>query len=240
MDPTTGAAIASTVGSTVGNFLGRKDRHAAARRREQAIQALERLRAEMGQSAAENEDPAMRQEGVNALSSLHGVYSKGGMDPGSVAALRESMDATGAAERGTRGAITQNFAARGAGGAGAELAAQIANQQGGAQRNAQAGTRAAADARTRALEAMKAAGGLASNVRGQDLQRAGALDEVARFNAAQRTRQAGMLADAYTGSAVQSDRQADQSRFDFGQLGQVAGAGLAGYFGQKKKPEEGA
>ena len=107
-----------------------------------------------------------------------------------------------------------------------EFLASLGNQQGAAERNSMAGTQAAGDARTRALQAMSASQGGYGQVRGQDLNAAQARSQVEQFNAQQRLRKAGALAGAY-------NDQADRTASMGGGLGTAVGAGLGAY-GSKK------
>lgn len=103
------------------------------------------------------------------------------------AEMSAGMDEAAQYERGQRGAILQNAQARGVGGSGLELAAQLEAQQGGAMRAHKAGQNAAAmAARRRALANMQM-GQFGSQLRGQDFgeksDRAKAQDVIEKFNA---------------------------------------------------------
>jgi hypothetical protein len=123
-----------------------------------------------------------------------------------------------------RGAIGQNMAARGVGGSGVEIASQLANQQGAANRNSMAGTQAAADARQRAIAALMGSANIAGNVRGQD-------SALAQFNASQRLRQAQGVSGVQQNNAQAADAAGQRSRFDYGQLGGFIGAGASSLLG---------
>ena len=76
--------------------------------------------------------------------------------------------ATGTQERGQREAIIQRMQQKGVGGSGAELAAMLIAQQGGANRAAQMGLDIAATGQQRALQALMEKGQLAGRMRGQE------------------------------------------------------------------------
>jgi hypothetical protein len=82
--------------------------------------------------------------------------------------------------------ILQQMQARGMGGSGAELIAQLQAGQSGDDRASAEGDRLAAQASQNALQALTQSGQLAGNIRGQDFdinkQRAAAEDEINRFN----------------------------------------------------------
>jgi hypothetical protein len=169
-----------------------------------------------------SEDPELKKRQMAALEQMYQTAMQGGMDPQSRAALLQAQNQNAAAERGARGAIVQNAQARGVGGSGAEFLGTLANQQGSAARNSMAGTQAAGDARTRALQAMYQSQAGYGGVRGQDLNAAQAKSQVEQFNAQQRLRKGGMMAGAY------SD-QADRTASTFGGLGSAVGAGVGAY-----------
>lgn len=222
MDPVTAAALGQMGGAVVGQLFG--DDGDDERRR--AIELLLNANVETGEVA-----PEMRRSMASAVDYLRDLYSAGGMDAQSKAALGQAQESNAAREKMSRGAITQNAAMRGGGGAGTEIAAQLANQQGAANRNAMAGAQTAADSRRRAIQALMGSANLAGNVRGQD-------SALAQFNAAQRLRQAQAAAGQYGQNANAADASGQQSRFDFGQLGGFMGAGLSGLSSKKKDEDE--
>lgn len=196
MDPATMYALGSVGGSLLGDMLGGDD--AEARRR-----AIQKLMAEAGPSALEGmeADPYTKDQQLRALASMAERARSGGWDAQSKAAYEEAQSQADAANRGQQGAITQNFAARGQGGSGAEFVARLQGAQGYQNQARMAGTRAAGDASTRALQALSESGRMAGTARGQDWGErtdvAGARDTMARFNAGQRVKKAGMEADLY-------------------------------------------
>lgn len=173
------------------------------------------------------EDPQLRATQMGTLDALKSIAG-GGLRPEDKAAQLEAMDASNRNERGQRGAIMQSMASRGMAGSGNELAAQLANEQGAANRTSMAGTQAAGNASQRALQAIAMRGQMAGNIRGQDFgnaaAKAGAQDAMSKFNAGQRVTKAGMQ----TGT-LWDQGQNDQRRWT--QLGNDAGNSLATGFG---------
>jgi hypothetical protein len=131
-------------------------------------------------------DPRLREAQLGALNSLKDVSDSGGMTLRDKANLSRMQSDVAAADRGRRGAIMQNMAARGAGGSGMELVAQMQNAQAATDREAQAGLDIAAQAQERALQAIMQQGQLGGSIRGQDFgeqsQVANAQDAINRFN----------------------------------------------------------
>lgn len=132
-------------------------------------------------------DPSTRAAQARALRTLMGVGAEGGMDPQSQAALLQAQAAAAREQRAAQGALRQSFASRGTGGGGLELGLSAAAGQQAANANAMAGAQAAADARARQLQALASGAGLAGQMRGADygqaMDRAGARDRVAEYNA---------------------------------------------------------
>lgn len=131
-------------------------------------------------------DPTSRAAEVQALTQMQDVASHGGMDAGARLAETQAVNQANTNEQGQRGAIMQNYAARGVGGAGAELAAQLQASQGDANQAASTGMSSAASAEQRALQAMASSGNIASNLNSQDYGQAAkaaeAQDAINRFN----------------------------------------------------------
>jgi hypothetical protein len=206
-------------GSLIGSWLARGDR-------KKSRDAIEKVNAEAGPSAfvGLEGDPAARDYQMRALDQLYSTGTSGGLDPASQARLRAASNQAAAATNGAQGAITQNYAMRGAGGGGSELAARLAAAQGGATAQAAAGTQAAGDASTRALSALSAAGGIAGQTRGQTWQeqsgKANAQDVMGRFNAGQRLDKGAMVSGIYDKEAK---RKQDVAAGAGGLLGTVGG-----------------
>lgn len=142
----------------------------------------------LGPSAMEGvaADPQAMAAQRAALAQLSGIASAGGLDPQSVAAQEQALQRSAQQDAALRHAALQQMAMRGQYNSGAGLAAQLAGQQQSAQANALAGTQAASDARTRALQAMGQVGQLGGQIQGmnwdQTAQKAAAQDAINRFN----------------------------------------------------------
>jgi hypothetical protein len=218
MDPATLALLmggGQALGGALGSLFGNDDRQAA-------LDAINGIDTSLIGNAYDGEDPAARQKMMGALEYLYNQGAQGGMDPQSRAALAQAQTQTAAAEQGARGALTQNAAARGVGGSGVEFLGTLANQQGAASRNALAGTQAAGDARTRALQAMHSAAGVGGQIRGDDSRKLEAANRLQMFNREQQMRKAQLVA------GVNSDEAQRKAEFGAG-MGSGLGA-LAGYF----------
>lgn len=131
-------------------------------------------------------DPRLKESQNRALSSLENLGYNGGFDLTDEANLQKGITDTNTAERGSREAILANMAARGMGGSGVELAAQLNNSQASANRVGQQELDTAAARRKRALDSIMGAGSLAGNLRSQDYQQqsdlAKAEDAINQFN----------------------------------------------------------
>ena len=132
-------------------------------------------------------DPRLKDAQMSALRSMQDIANNGGMNAEDKANLARIQSEASQADRGRREAIMQNMQARGMGGAGAELLAQLQSSQAATDRQAQQGLDVAGMAQRRALEAMMNQGNMAGNIRGQDFgeasQKASAADAIAKFNA---------------------------------------------------------
>lgn len=136
------------------------------------------------------EDPRLRQAQMSALSRLQSIVDAGGMDPQSMDALMQSQSLVEQQNRGAQEALRSQAARRGISGSGLEMARAMEGQQAAAARLNAAGTKAAADARTRALQAMQMQSAMAGDVRNDDYRRAAdaaaAADAIEKFNATNR------------------------------------------------------
>lgn len=147
---------------------------------------------DMGPSAMEgiSLDPALRQQQQASLSALQDLANNGGMTAQDKAQLSRIQTEAESADRGRRGAIQQNMAARGMTGSGMDLLAQLQSSQGATDRQAQQGLDVAGMAQQRALDAMQQSGQMAGNMRNQDFSQqsdvARAKDAISQFNAANR------------------------------------------------------
>lgn len=135
-----------------------------------------------------NQDPATRQAQMEALAGLQDITDSGGLTAIDKAKLNDIATQEQTQARGAREAILQNAQARGMGGSGLELMSQMQNQQDSATRQSGRDLDVAALAQQRALDALMNQGNLATSVGGQqfnqDASKAGAMDEIAKFNAA--------------------------------------------------------
>jgi hypothetical protein len=189
-------------GSLVGDWITQDEREARRKALEEeralyeglptALTPEEERLVELGPSAYESlgMDPRGGLAQMEALRWMQEIASAGGMDPQHRAALARSQAANAQQERAARGAILDTFARRGAGRGGNAMLAALANEQGAAQRAGMEGIQAAGNAAARQYQALADSGSLAGAIRGADYQqagdRAGALDRVSQYNAANR------------------------------------------------------
>lgn len=134
------------------------------------------------------DDPRLAQAEMQALESLQGIASEGGLNAQSRAKLAQIASQESAQNRGGREAILQQMQARGLGGnSGIGLQAQFQNQQDSAMRQSQRDMDIAALAEQQALQAIMSGGQLAGNMQQNQFNRqaqiAGANDAIAKFNA---------------------------------------------------------
>lgn len=122
---------------------------------------------------------------IQALTQLQQL-GKTGLGAQDRAALNQIRDETQTALEGKRQQILQNMQARGMGGSGAELIAQLQGSQGSANQASQQGDQVAAQAQNRALQAIMNSASLGGNIQSADTQlamnKAQAQDELNRFN----------------------------------------------------------
>jgi hypothetical protein len=131
-------------------------------------------------------DPALRDAQRAALTRLQQEAEAGGMMLEDRLAVEQALEAAASQGRGREEAILQNMAERGVAGSGMELAARLSSAQNAANQSRAAGLQAAADARTRALQAMMDQGQLATQLRqgefAEEEARARAQDAINQFN----------------------------------------------------------
>lgn len=131
------------------------------------------------------EAPELREAQMVALEQLKQV-SRGGLRPEDRAAFNQLRAEAERSAEGKRQQIMQNMMARGVGGSGAELAAQLQASQAGANALASKGDELSAIASQRALQALGQVGTMAGQVRGQDFDvnrtRAEAEDMINKLN----------------------------------------------------------
>lgn len=245
MDPAStalgiGGAFLGPIFGLIGQLMSRGDREAAMRLRQQAMDQyniqlppVEHIAAQQVQT---NPQDAQAQRDV--YSQLLEQGKSGALRPQDRARLNEVQNTQAAQEKGSRDAILSNMAERGMGGSGAELAAQLSNQQAGAQRASNAGIQVAGQADARAQQALMSGAELAAAVRGQDTQE-GEYNATARNNAnifnvgqnvadyQRRVDLADRRAQAQNTMADTYDNRGNQTQATMGGVGQAAGAGAS-------------
>lgn len=111
---------------------------------------------------------------------------QGGLTPSDIASYNQILGQNQQAIQGNTNALMQQYAARGQGGSGAELAAELSGQQQGAQNLYNSGLQIGGQANQNALQAMSQAGQLGGQLSSQDFQiaqqKAAAQDAINRFN----------------------------------------------------------
>ena len=123
---------------------------------------------------------------MQALAGYQDIVSQGGLTDVDRARIAEIQQEMNRRERGQREALMQQYAARGLGGSGAEMAAALMGQQEAAQGASMAGLQQAAMAQQARERALGQLGGMGSQVRGQEYEmqanKAAAQDAINRFN----------------------------------------------------------
>lgn len=132
-------------------------------------------------------DPRMREAQFDALASLQDISDQGGFTGIDRANLGRIATEEGTRSRGARDAILQNMEARGMGGSGASLLAQLQNAQDSASREYQRDLDVSAMAQQRALESLMQAGQMGGQMQAQDFNQQAQIaqqnDAISRFNA---------------------------------------------------------
>ncbi len=158
-------------------------------------------------------DPSTRAAQMQALAQLQSRSTDGYNDQDR-AAIAQTLNETAQQEASQRGALQASMQARGVGGSGAELAAQLANQQGAATRNNTAALNIAANGRAQALQAAMQSGQLGGQIHGQDYseqaQKAAAQDAIKKFNTTAGINTA-MTNNATTNDAAKYNTNANQA-----------------------------
>ncbi len=127
------------------------------------------------------------------------VNAKGETDEDRAAYLRAQQMAEGVGASG-RSAVLRQLAGRGLGNSGLSYALQNANAQSGANRASTAGVEEAGHARQRYMDVLGKYGNLASTMRGQELQKFRAEDDINMFNSRQQSD-----ADRYNSQLAQQE-----------------------------------
>ncbi len=144
--------------------------------------------AQQGSSAYDSiaTDPRLRGNQEDALAALAGISQGGGFNAADKANLSRIQSETSQADRGRREAILQNLGARGMGGSGMDLLAQLQSSQAATDRSSQAGLDIAAQGQQRALDAIMQSGQLSGQMQSQDFsqaaQKAAAQNAINQFN----------------------------------------------------------
>lgn len=208
------AGLAPAVGGVLGKLFGSKDKKKAQEAAQQAYDLINQVGAppelqkqilldtfksaglyspqleqEINQTVSKvsqiQEDPRLKDAQMQALGSLQ-KSGRTGLTATDRAALNQVRQENARDTEAKRQQIIQNMQARGQGGSGAELAAQLQAAQGGADSASASGDRIAAMAQENALGAISKAGTLGGQIRSQDLDvnklKASAEDEMNRFN----------------------------------------------------------
>ncbi len=245
MDPITlslllGAGV-QVLGGVAGEAFSAQDRETQQRLLQQATDEfgkvnLPKLQQLVGEQVGPTElgkvqvDPELQRMQRGALDELMNVARSGGMTLEDKANLNRVEGQVARTESAGRGRIAEDMAARGISGGGAELAMQLANNQGASNRAAQGGLETAAAAQRRALDAMMQGGRLAGDMRGQDYDEkaraAQAQDLINRYNADSRSGaaryNAGLAQQQYENQMRQAQGKATGLRDQAGYAGQRA------------------
>lgn len=136
-------------------------------------------------------NPENTQNQEYQMSALKNLAANGGHNAASDANLARIQQQEDANEAGQRGAILQNEQARGVGGTGAGLLAQLVSSQGATNRQATRDSDVAGQEAGTALQAGEGAASIGSNLEnqqfGEGASKAAATDAINRFNAGNRT-----------------------------------------------------
>lgn len=131
-------------------------------------------------------DPSLYSEQKDQLAKLSELSSMG-LTPEEVMEREMMMNSVAGQEQSRQKAIVQNMNERGVGGSGIEAAQRLQSSQGAANRARSEAMNLEAQKNKRALEAIGQTASLAGQMRGQEFQKASAADQIAQFNAQQRT-----------------------------------------------------
>lgn len=169
-------------------------------------------------------DPRLRKYQMSALNRLQGIAGSDKLDAQSQAQLNQIRQTEGQLEKGSREAIMQNAAERGASSSTGNMMAQLMNQQGAAERRTNQDTDVAAMQQKRALDALYGSINTAKGVGDQDYRRAQANDLFNRYNI---TGKSGVY-DTQAGRSL--DKAAQKNQFT-GQLLGTAGTVVGSIYG---------
>ena len=227
------AAAAPVILSLIGDAAARGDDAEAERLRQEAMAQynieLPPVRELLSQAATAS-NPQAKASRLDALRMLQERASEG-YNAEDRAGINDMLSDVNQRERGQRMAITQGMDPN----SGAAVAAQLSNQQAGAQRANQQGVALAGQSRANAMRALMAQGQLAGQIEQDEFQRGQAGDAMAQFN--ERNKMSGFdrqlalangKADALTGGASSRERKGDKTRRRYAGIGKAAGKGIYG------------
>lgn len=230
MDPTQLLALLISAGGAVGGSLAAGDDDAS---RAAAIKALasrqlatpgaqqqNAYQANTLNTADSQLSPEYQQALQAAFGKLSDISSSGGLTLQDQANQNNLLNQAAVHERAGRGAILEGMQARGQLGSGADLAAQLNNQQGAANRSAQVAQDTAGSAQARALQSIMAQGQMASSVGDKERQARTAIDQ---YNAGAQTR-----AQQYANQVGQNNYQNNRQNYQDQNQGYGTEAGLYG------------
>lgn len=127
-------------------------------------------------------DPRLRKYQMSALNRLQGIAGSKNLDAQSQAQLNRIRQQEGRLEKGSREAIMQNAAERGASSSTGNIMAQLMNQQGAAERRTNQDTDVAAMQQKRALDALYGSINTGQSIGDDDFRRAHAKNLFNQYN----------------------------------------------------------
>ncbi len=147
----------------------------------------------------------VREEQKGVMREFMDIYRQGGLTPADRARLQQIQDITGQQARGRRGALEEQFMARGQFGGGSQLALQQMANQAALTAASQYGGDVAGRAEQRALSALSQTGGLAGQI-------SGAEELISRFNIQTEMTKQQLISQGYSDQAAQeiAEREANQ------------------------------
>ncbi len=163
-------------------------------------------------------DPSGRAAQQAQMAALSNLAKNGGRNAASDANLAQIQQAENANARGQRGAIMQNAQARGMGGSGNNLLAQLSASQNATNNQSAQDMMVRGQDQNTALQAGMGAAQIGSNMEGQDFgeqaQKAAAADAIAKFNAGNQG-QTSIFNAAQANSMGQADANRDQQAQEY-------------------------
>lgn len=186
------------------------------------------------EAGAVRSDPALRQAQMEAMSKMKEISDNGGLTLADLAAQNKAMGGVARQNSAQHQRVLESMAQRGMGGSGAELVANLKNNQDSAERASEQGMQTAANAQKRYYDSIMGRAKMAGDLRGQDFEQdsrtAHARDIRNQYNNGQRfqaqqynAKKPMELLDAQIraggGMASFFGNQADQTRTFYGGLG---------------------